>query len=119
MVRVNPFFPSSHLCSNTGKHLGRKLDLSEREWDCPHCGETHDRDINAAEVLAKEAMYNLNFSKLSEPGSEFGGILLKGRVYDDLSRGHSFSNIDIQASPGQVTSACVEFLPLGTSSIGT
>lgn len=118
LVRVHPYFPSSRLCSNTGKHLGRKLDLSEREWDCPHCGETHDRDINAAEVLAKEAMYNLNFSKLSVPGSEFGGIVLKGVSYDDLSREHSFSNCNIQASPGQVTSACVEFLPLGTSSIG-
>lgn len=45
------FFPSSHICSNTGIHRGKKLELSDRSWECPHCGEIHDRDINAAQVL--------------------------------------------------------------------
>ena len=32
VIMMNPYFPSSHLCSVTGKHLGRKLDLKERHW---------------------------------------------------------------------------------------
>jgi putative transposase len=56
VILVDRYFPSSHLCSNTGKHLGRKLDLKERSWQCPHCGQIHDRDVNAAVNIAKEAM---------------------------------------------------------------
>jgi putative transposase len=56
IILVDRYFPSSHLCSVTGKHLGRKLDLKERSWQCPHCGQIHDRDINAAVNIAKEAM---------------------------------------------------------------
>lgn len=55
IVLANQYYPSSHLCSTTGIHLGRKLDLKERSWNCPHCGQTHDRDVNAAINLAKEA----------------------------------------------------------------
>ena len=45
------FFPSTHVCANTMKKIDFKLDLSQREWLCPHCGEIHDRDLNAAQVL--------------------------------------------------------------------
>jgi putative transposase len=55
IVLVDRYYPSSHLCSNTGKHLGRKLDLKERSWSCPHCGQIHDRDVNAAVNIAREA----------------------------------------------------------------
>ena len=48
---VPEYMPSSHTCANTGRVLGRKLKLSERSWECPFCGETHDRDLNAARVL--------------------------------------------------------------------
>lgn len=61
LVMVDPYFPSSHLCSSTGLHLGRKLKLSERSWSCPHCGQTHDRDVNAAENIATEAYYQYQF----------------------------------------------------------
>jgi IS605 OrfB family transposase len=33
-----------HLC----KSINRKLKLTEREWRCPSCGVTLDRDLNAA-----------------------------------------------------------------------
>ena len=48
IVKMHTFYPSSHLCNVTGLRLPRKLKLSERTWQCPHCQGTHDRDVNAA-----------------------------------------------------------------------
>jgi putative transposase len=45
--RVDRWFPSSKMCSACG-HVVSALPLSIREWDCPKCGATHDRDLNAA-----------------------------------------------------------------------
>lgn len=41
------FFPSSKLCHSCGC-VYADLKLSERNWTCPHCNESHDRDVNAA-----------------------------------------------------------------------
>jgi putative transposase len=54
-LEVGRFFPSSHLCSNTLLSLP-KLDLSVREFDCPHCDKRHDRDINAAINIRDEGL---------------------------------------------------------------
>ncbi len=54
-LEVGRFFPSSHLCSNTLLSLP-KMDLSVREFDCPHCGKRHDRDINAAINIRGEGL---------------------------------------------------------------
>ena len=48
IVKMHAFYPSSHLCNVTGLRLPRKLKLSERTWQCPHCNGIHDRDVNAA-----------------------------------------------------------------------
>lgn len=45
--QINRFFPSSKTCSSCG-HKVEKMPLYVREWECPSCGEHHDRDINAA-----------------------------------------------------------------------
>jgi putative transposase len=50
IVVADRFFPSSKTCSACGFVL-KKLPLSSRTWVCPQCGETHDRDINAAKNL--------------------------------------------------------------------
>jgi putative transposase len=50
VVRVDRFFPSSKTCSSCG-YLLPLLGLGEREWDCPACGEHHDRDENAAKNI--------------------------------------------------------------------
>lgn len=54
------FYPSSKLCSTPGCGWKKEdLVLSERVWTCPHCGQIHDRDHNAAvnlERLATVAM---------------------------------------------------------------
>ncbi|NJL68068.1 MAG: IS200/IS605 family element transposase accessory protein TnpB [Richelia sp. CSU_2_1] len=54
-LEVGRFFPSSHLCSNTLLSLP-KMDLSVREFECPHCGNRHDRDINAAINIKNEGL---------------------------------------------------------------
>ena len=46
-VQINRFYPSSKRCSCCG-HILQKLDLATRQWTCPECGTSHDRDINAA-----------------------------------------------------------------------
>jgi putative transposase len=48
-LEIGRFFASTHLCSNTLKPLP-KMDLSVREFDCSHCGNRHDRDINAINI---------------------------------------------------------------------
>ena len=44
---IGRFEPSSKLCHKCG-YVNQELQLSDREWVCPVCGEHHDRDINAA-----------------------------------------------------------------------
>lgn len=47
IIKMPPDYPSSRICQSCGeKH--EKLDPRIRKWKCPACGETHDRDINAA-----------------------------------------------------------------------
>jgi putative transposase len=46
-------FPSSQLCSACGHRDGPK-PLKVREWTCPACGVTHDRDLNAARNILLE-----------------------------------------------------------------
>ncbi len=67
-LEVGRFFPSSHLCSNTLLSLP-KMDLSVREFDCPHCGKRHDRDINAAINIRDEGLRLLTLgTSVTAPG---------------------------------------------------
>jgi putative transposase len=54
VIEVDRFYPSTKLCSVCGFKLDT-LDLSVRSWECPKCGQGHDRDINAARNILKEA----------------------------------------------------------------
>ncbi|MGZ7135326.1 MAG: RNA-guided endonuclease TnpB family protein [Methanobacterium sp.] len=65
MVQVDRFFPSSKLCSHCG-YKNEGLTLNIRNWTCPDCGSVHDRDVNAALNILKEA------NRICTPGT--GGI---------------------------------------------
>ena len=47
LVKLDKFYPSSKTCSACN-YIMPKLPLNIREWSCPKCNTSHDRDINAA-----------------------------------------------------------------------
>jgi len=47
LVKADRFFPSTKLC-NCCRYKNDELKLSDREWECPRCGSSLDRDHNAA-----------------------------------------------------------------------
>ena len=47
------FFPSSQECSKCGYINKEMKDLSKRTFVCPKCGNTLDRDLNAAMNLKR------------------------------------------------------------------
>lgn len=50
LVAIDKWYPSSKRCSACGHVLG-SLSLATRQWTCPACGVTHDRDVNAAKNI--------------------------------------------------------------------
>lgn len=54
-IQVDRFFPSTKLCSCCG-HKNDFLNLSIRDWVCPSCQTTHDRDENASRNLRTEGI---------------------------------------------------------------
>ena len=55
---VDRFYPSSKNCSNCGSYK-KDLKLSQRVYNCNHCQEKIDRDLNAALNIAKTDKYIL------------------------------------------------------------
>ena len=51
VVVVDRWFASSKLCHKCGVK-NQDLTLRQRTWECAHCKERHDRDVNAALNLA-------------------------------------------------------------------
>ena len=62
VVKIDRFYPSSRTCGECGYVYGAVRDLSVREWQCPNCGASHNRDINAAKNILKEGLRNINIS---------------------------------------------------------
>ena len=54
-IQVNTRFPSTKLCSKCGYKYD-DITIDVRTWECPKCGEIHDRDINAAKNILRKAL---------------------------------------------------------------
>ena len=59
VLKIDKFYPSSKLCHNCG-YKNEALNLSDRKWICPVCGDVLDRDINAAKNILKEGLRKLS-----------------------------------------------------------
>ena len=55
VVYVDRFYPSSKTCHNCG-YIKKDLKLSDRQWVCPVCGKTIERDYNAACNILDEGL---------------------------------------------------------------
>lgn len=55
-LKVNRYFPSSQLCNKCGYKNKDTKSLGIRFWECPECGELHDRDKNASINILNEGI---------------------------------------------------------------
>lgn len=53
--KIDRWYPSSKTCSSCD-YIVDKLPLSVRKWQCPKCGENHDRDVNAAKNIHRQGL---------------------------------------------------------------
>jgi len=71
LIQADRWFASSKTCSVCG-FVNKKLQLSDRIWDCPNCGEILDRDRNAGVNLR-----NFGLEKIGLGESEFKSVEFK------------------------------------------
>jgi putative transposase len=93
-VKLDPFERSTHECSSCGS-VPEKMGLSERSWVCASCNIEHDRDTNAAIVIANKGLTKLreaisqracgdtDISRVAESGSP---VILRDRCECSLVR---------------------------------
>ncbi len=77
LIKIDRWFPSSKRCGNCG-HIVEKMPLDIREWDCPKCKTTHDRDINASKnILAAGLAVRVCGANIRPDGHKSKGQLRK------------------------------------------
>jgi len=69
LVKVDRWFASSKTCSACGEKLDA-LELSKRAWECPACGEVHDRDLNAAYNILNKGFSDLTGQEIVYKSAE-------------------------------------------------
>ena len=79
VVVVDRWFPSSKTCSACGGYH-ESMPLSVREWTCAHCGAEHDRDVNAALNIQREALATVSWTGSHACGEEGAGVGRKTAV---------------------------------------
>ena len=91
VVVADRFFASSKTCSACGEKID-KLPLSVRQWECPCCGESHDRDVNAAINLANYAVsYTVSACGGEGSGSRCKPIVKPAPVKQEFNTMTTFS----------------------------
>jgi putative transposase len=86
--KVDRFFPSSKTCSNCS-FVNQSMPLSMRHWGCPKCGVQHDRDVNAAQNILKQAEVQLGVKSTESKASDspmVTGSTKRGHVLHDADR---------------------------------
>ena len=58
LIKIGRFKPSSRMCACG--YVNKDLKLSQREWNCPNCGQHNDRDILAAINIKRFGLQNQN-----------------------------------------------------------
>ena len=61
-IQADKWFASSKTCSICG-YKNSSLELSDRSWECPNCGQIHDRDINAGKNLKQYGLKDLGLDQ--------------------------------------------------------
>lgn len=69
IVVVDRWFPSSKTCSVCGV-VAESMPLSVRNWTCVHCDADHDRDINAAKNIQRNALATASWAERQACGEE-------------------------------------------------
>lgn len=59
IIVIDRFYASSQTCSCCEYKNPAVRHLSVRQWDCPQCGEHHDRDKNAAVNILRKGLANI------------------------------------------------------------
>ena len=54
LIQIGKWYASSQLCNVCGYKNEKLKNLYVRRWQCPFCGQEHDRDINAAINIREE-----------------------------------------------------------------
>ena len=59
-IQLNPYYPSSQICSNCGAKNEKMKDIGVREFKCSKCGLEIERDYNASINILKEGLKCFN-----------------------------------------------------------
>ena len=55
VIKIDRWYASTKTCNHCG-YKNDSLTLKDREWECPQCGQHHDRDLNAAMNIKQEGL---------------------------------------------------------------